>query len=509
LAVIATIGTCVPAALAGADSTALTIYSTGTPGAIPPELYRPVPGTRDFGGQVSQSIPGYAIVRHERDMELAQERSTVRFSDVAAFIEPTTVTFESLTHPEGTQVIEQSFEFDLVSAKKLLQRYIGQQISLLQVRGEGLSTVTGTLLSAAGGLVLQDKAGAVKILREYDYSVIDLPSLPGGLISKPTLVWDVFSDNPGSHRVRVSYETKAMTWWADYNVVFTEGEDPNAGLLDLGAWVTIINQSGASFDDAKLKLIAGDVHRAQQPTFRGGRGRDLAIAMAAPESKAGFQEKSFFEYHLYTLGRPTTLPQNSTKQIELFTTARNVPCEKTMVYYGQSRGYRGFFGAPQTDRNFGLQSNKKVDIYLKFKNEEEIGLGMPLPSGRIRVNQRDDADGTLEFIGEDTIDHTPKDEEILIKLGSAFDVVGERRQVDFSVDNRRDTMTETIEIKVRNHKDKPVRVIIKETMYRWTNWRISEPSQNFEKVDARTVNFPVVIAKDGEATVTYTVTYTW
>jgi hypothetical protein len=222
----------------------------------------------------------------------------------------------------------------------------------------------------------------------------------------------------------------------------------------------------------------------------------------------GFEEKAFFEYHLYTLGRPTTLPDNSTKQIELFPTARKVPCEKVMVYYGLGSRYPAY-GSPMTDRNFGLQSNPKVDIYLKFKNEKAIGMGMPLPSGRIRVSKLDPADETLEFIGEDAIDHTPKDEQVLIKMGSAFDVVGERKQTDFAVDSNRNWMDETVEIKVRNHKEEKVKVIVKENLYRWTNWQITKKTHEFEKIDSRTIHFPIEIDKDGEATIRYTVHYTW
>ena len=190
--------------------------------------------------------------------------------------------------------------------------------------------------------------------------------------------------------------------------------------------------------------------------------------MAVEAKVAGFEEKAFFEYHLYTLGRPTTLPDNSTKQIELFPAARNVPCEKTLVYYGLAPGYYGYGASPITDRNYGVQSNKKVDVYLGFKNSQDHNMGMPLPSGRIRVSKMDDADKTLEFIGENVIDHTPKNEKVLIKLGSAFDVVGERRQVDFRIDTSRKSMAEDIEIKLRNQKQEPVTVIVKENLYRWS-----------------------------------------
>ena len=272
--------------------------------------------------------------------------------------------------------------------------------------------------------------------------------------------------------------------------------------------MSILNQSGATYPDAKLKLIAGEVHRAPQqlaPMVARKAMRELSMA---GEADGGFEEKAFFEYHLYTLGRPATIADSSTKQLELFPTARQVPCEKVLVYYGLGTPYP-VYGSPMLDRNFGVQSNKKVDIYLRFKNEKEVGMGMPLPAGRLRVSKLDPADQTLEFIGEDAIDHTPKDEQVLIKMGTAFDVVGERIQTDFSVDARRNWMQEKIEIKVRNHKSEKVKVIIKENLYRWTNWKITEKTHPFEKIDARTVHFPVEIEKDGEAVIHYTVEYTW
>ena len=498
-----------PAAAAEeAAVTALTIYSTAGPGAIPAELYRPSMGSGRYSpANYGQMIPGYAMVKQERTFTLDQRRSTIRFSDVAAQIDPTTVTFVSLTDPVGTHVLEQNYEFDLVSAQKLMLRYLDRDIVVWQVRGDDAERFEGRLLGTSGGLILKRPDGGVQIMKGY--SNVEFPALPGGLITKPTLVWDLITDSPGKHRTRVTYETKAMTWWADYNVVFAEGDDANSGVLDIGAWVSIINQSGASYTDAKLKLIAGDVHRAPQPQpgyrMSGAKPRRMALA----EQNYGFEEKAFFEYHLYTLGRPTTLPDNSTKQLELFPTARGVPCEKVLVYYGLAQGYRGFFSSLMTDRNFGTQSNKKIDIYLRFENRKEDGMGMPLPAGRIRVSKLDPADNTLEFIGEDKIDHTPKDETVLIKLGSAFDVVGERKQIDFKIDNKRDWMEETIEIKIRNHKDEPVDVIVKETLYRWTNWRITDETHEYEKQDSRTIHFPVTVKKDGEVTIGYTVKYSW
>ena len=262
------------------------------------------------------------------------------------------------------------------------------------------------------------------------------PDLPGGLNTRPTLVWDIQSPTGGKHKARVTYQTGGITWWADYNLIFNEGADANSGLLDLSAWVSIINQSGATYRRREAQAdrgrcesrAAGDgrAHAAAKCCSKAGRGA---------ASADGFVQKDFFEFHLYTLGRQTTLPNNSTKQIELFDQAKQIPAKKVLLYYGAPQPY--FYPNPYTDRNMGVAMNKKVDVYLEFKNDKQFGLGVPLPAGRLRVSQLDKADGSLEFIGEDKIDHTPKDEQVRVKLGSAFDVVGERRQVNFSVDTDR------------------------------------------------------------------------
>ena len=473
---------------------ALTIYSSAQPGAVSPEQYRSGSGT---------PVPGYAVVRHERDMALIAGRNNVRFSDVAREIDPTTVSFESLTDPDGTHVIEQNYQFDLVSADRLLEKYIDREITVEQQRGNSTQTFTGTLSSTAGGLILRNKDGSVQIVNSH--SGVKLPELPGGLITKPTLVWDIAAQKAATHKTRVAYQTGGITWWADYNFTYAEGKDQSCK-LDVGAWVSILNQSGATYKDAKLKLIAGDVQRAAR-----GRAvpapemRVLAKAMDAP---AGFEEKTFFEYHLYTLGFPTTLPDNSTKQLELFPSARNVSCQKALVYLGQGTGFRPY-GRLVTDRGYGTQGNTKVDVYLNFKNSKENRMGMPLPAGRIRVSKLDTADNSLEFIGEDVIGHTARDESVLIKLGSAFDVVGERKQLDFRIDNNARWMEEDIEIKLRNRKEEPVTVLARENLYRWANWKIIRQSEEYEKQDSRTIQFPVRIAKGGESTVRYTVRYTW
>lgn len=475
---------------------AITIYSTATPGAVVPDMMR--------NGGSGYSVPGYATVRHEREIALNAGRNTVRFTDVAGLIDPTTVSFASLRDPPGTRVIEQNFQFDLVSPEKLLRRFIDREIAVERVLGERIETLEGTLLSTQGGIVIREADGTIRTL-PYNAGV-KLPSLPGGLITRPTLVWDVAAKQAGKHRTRVAYQTGGITWWADYNLTFSESGGANSCKLDVGAWVSILNQSGASYPDAKIKLVAGDVHRAVHMGHAVPMATKRAMADMA-EEKSGFEEKTFFEYHLYTLGRPSSLPDNSTKQIELFPKVADVACDKTLVYYGQDGQWYG--GGPMTDRNYGITGNKKVDTYLSFRNKAENGMGVPLPSGRVRVAKLDTADGSLEFIGEDRIDHTPKNETVLLKLGSAFDVVGERRQVDFKVDTNRNTMTEEIEVKIRNRKDEPVTVMVKENLYRWTNWKITQANQPWEKQDSRTIHFPVKVAADAEAVVRFTVRYTW
>ncbi len=481
--------------------TAITIYSSAQPGAISPEFYRPIPGQ---GVPNAMSVPGYALVRDDRDMKIKQGRSQLSFTDVAALIDPTTVTFTSLSDP-ATRVLEQNFQFDLVSTQKLLLKFIDKQITVDKQNGTSVTPISGTLLSATDGIVLRGTDGSIYSLPAF--TSVRFPDLPGGLNTRPTLVWDILSPAGGLQKTRVTYQTGGVTWWTDYNLIFNEGVDANSGMLDLSAWVSIINQSGATYADAKLKLIAGDVNRVQPEMDTHVRRELLMKADAASTVQEGFAQKDFFEFHLYTLGRPTTLPNNSTKQIELFDQAKQIAAKKVLVYYGAPQPY--VYPSPYTDRNLGIATNKKVDVYLEFKNDKQFGLGVPLPAGRLRVSQVDKADGSLEFIGEDKIDHTPKDEQVRVKLGSAFDVVGERRQVDFSVDTTGKWMEEEIEVKVRNHKTLPVDVIVKENLHRWSNWKVLTKTHAFTKEDARTIHFPVKVPKDGEAVVRYRVRYTW
>jgi hypothetical protein len=484
-----------------ASDFALTVYSSADPASFDPQELARQQVNNPYN-RYQYRLPGYGVVREQRKINLLAGDNTLRFTDVASGIDPTTVSFESLTAPNATAVLEQNYEYDLVNFDALLSKFINKQITITR----NSRTFQATLLSSdSGSLIYQegsDPNGPVQVMAR-DPGAIQLPDTRG-LNTKPTLVWKIRTDKPGPHDVKVTYQTDGLTWRADYNVVV----NANDTKADIGAWVTLLNQSGASYPNAKLKLVAGDVQRVRTNQYMYGGGGRGAGGAAAPQS--GFQEKSFFEYHLYTLGRPTSLAQNSTKQIELFPSRSDVPVTKTYVYYGLPESMRYWISpSPNQDRNLGIDSNKKVDIYLLTKNSSANGMGMPLPAGRIRVYKRDDADKTLEFIGEDVIDHTPKDEPIMIKLGSAFDVVGERKQTDFKVQYDGHWITEDFEIKIRNHKSEPIHVIIKENLFRWANWEIVQCSDKYEKQDYRTIHIPADVPQDGERTVTYSVRYTW
>lgn len=494
----ATVLALVAALSARADDYALTVYSTAGPGAVPPELYRPVPGRPAPDAGVD--LPGYAVVRQDRAVSLPAGLSEQQFTDVAALIDPTTVTFRSLTHPDSTHVVEQNYRFDLVSTDKLLERYLGHDIIATQHHGDRVERTAGTLLGTAGGLILERADGSVVTLR--DYGNVNFQELPGGLITRPTLVWLVDAARGGEHETRVTYQTGGMTWWADYNAVLDES---GGCRLDLSSWVTLINRSGAGYEGARLKLVAGDVHRAEaRAPSRGEVYRLTESAMA----DRGFEERAFFEYHLYTLKRPTDLPDNATKQIELFEPVQGVACTRELVYEPFQARVR-YGGSPNTAGDFGRDAGTDVNVYLRFTNDEDSGLGIPLPAGRVRVNQRDPADGSLEFIGEDAVDHTPRDEEVLIRMGNAFDVVGERTQTAFQVDKAASEMRESFRVELRNHKDEPVRVIVREHLHRWSNWQIQRASHEWEKQDAGTIHFPVDVPARENTVIEYTVHYAW
>jgi hypothetical protein len=491
----------------------LTVYSTADPATFDPQEL--LPGRADAP---VQPIPGFGVVREVRKLALTKGDNQVKFTDVAAGIDPTTVSFRSLTAPDSTAVLEQNYEFDLVNPDKLLEKYLGKNV-IINRKQEPLptdrtrmpETIEARLLAfTADQLVLEtnNKQLPVQVIpRNADITEIKLFDLKTGLITRPTLVWRLNTDHAGDHDVLVSYQTDNITWRADYGITLNANETA----ADCSAWVTLVNQSGAAYPNARLKLVAGDVQRLRPDrpmpgVFAGGGG-----ARAAKEQ--GFEEKPFFEYHLYTLGRPTSIPNNSTKQVELFPARANLPVAKTYVFAGRAPAQ--YAAEPLDERDVRDPGNRKVDVYLQLRNSEQNGLGLPLPAGRVRVYKRDPADnaddpaGLLEFVGEDKIDHTPKDQNVLIRIGAAFDIVGERKQTEFTADRPARTITESFEVTLRNRKTQTATVLVKETLFRWSTWQITATSDKFTKHDSRTIHIPVEIPAGGERTVTYTVKYTW
>lgn len=435
------------------------------------------------------------LVKETRTLMLTEGTNEVRFTDVAAKIKPTSVQVVSLTDPGGTTVLEQNYEYDIVSSEKLLQKYVDREITLTTEDG---TTYTGTLLSGRGDIILATEEG-IKMVRLGQVREFSFPTLPEGLITKPTLVWLLRASETGEQPFQVTYLTDGINWSADYVATLAAGDVS----LALTGWVTLDNRTGTSYQDAKLKLVAGDIHRVTGVAMD---VYEMARGMAIPEMAPQVTERAFFEYHMYEVQRPVTVRDAQTKQVE-FVTAPEVGVAKVYVYQSTPFAYYPHRGRI-TDPGYGASSDSKVQVRLELTNDEESGLGIPLPRGTVRVYQ-EDIDGGAEFVGEDYIDHTPRNEDISLLLGNAFDLVGERKQVAFRKLGER-LIEETIEISLRNRKqedDVTIRII--ENLFRAQDSEIIRASHDYEMVNAHTARFEVPVSADGESTVTYTVRYRW
>ena len=419
------------------------------------------------------------LVKDVREVRLPVGTAEAQFADVAAQIDPTSVHLESLTNAAGLRILEQNYEYDLLSSQKLLEKYIGRKVRLYQ---NGGSFLEATLLSTNGpvydinGQIHMGHAGQVV-----------LPALPENLVSKPTLVWLLRNQTAAAQRIQASYLTGGITWKADY-VMVLDAADARA---DLTGWVTIDNKSGATYREAALKLVAGDVHRA--PVRQDGRrALEMAAKAAAPEASREFTSEGFFEYHLYSLDGRTTVKDNQTKQLALLA-AHGVTVTKELAFYGARDYYRTSYGTPVT--------NQKVGVFLELRNRQTDGLGMPLPRGKVRVYKADRS-GSQQLIGEDWIDHTPKDEKVRIKMGEAFDVVGERTQRDW-----RKLAPGVYEIEweiaLRNHKTEDVTVSVIESLP--GDWEMVRSTHAFEKLAAHTLRYRIPVPKSGAVALTYRV----
>ena len=445
------------------------------------------------GPEVTVYNSNIALVKEVRQLTLDKGINEVRVTDVPAQIDPTSLHFTSLTDPAGTVVLEQNFEYDLVNTLKVLNRYVGQEVRLTTQDG---SVYVGTLLSASGDVILQDSEGGITIIKADQVQKFELAALPEGLITRPTLAWLVQAAKAGKHDVEITYLTNGMTWHANYVLLLAADESR----LDLNGWVTVDNRSGGSFKDAKLKLVAGEIARAapQRAVF-------MAKEVGAPRPTPAPQvaERGFFEYHLYEVQRPVTILDNQTKQIE-FIRASGIPASKRYILNLVNVPFSG--GVVQ-DPEFAAKAKGNPDVYVEFQTGKETGLDAPLPAGVVRL-YKEDVDGAPLLIGETRIGHTPKGETVKLRVGRAFDIVGERTQTDFVKLGPR-ALEESYKIVVRNHKDAAVTVTVVENMFRAAEWEITKASHDYTKVDAHTVHFQVEVPANGEKTITYTVRYRW
>ncbi len=419
------------------------------------------------------------LVKDVREVRLPAGTSEVQFVDVAAQIDPTTVHLKSLTDPAGLKILEQNYEYDLLSSQKLMEKYVGRKVRLYQSAG---SYLEATLLSTNGPVY--DINGQIHM---GHYGNVVLPALPENLVSKPTLVWLLRNAVATPQRIEASYLSGGITWKADYVMVLNAADDR----ADLTGWVTIDNRSGATYGNAALKLVAGDVNRAKDPGRAGVL--ELASKAASPaDARREFVSEGFFEYHLYTLDGRTTIKDNQTKQLALMTAA-GVPVEKHLTYYGAQDYYRTQSGVPI--------SNQKVSVLIEVTNSQANRLGVPLPKGKVRVYKADQG-GSQQFVGEDWIDHTPTDERIKIKMGQAFDVVGERTQRDW----RRlagNLYEVEWEIVLRNHKKEDVTVTVIELVP--GDWEVLRSTHAHEKIEAHTLRYQIPVPKEGATKLTYRV----
>ncbi len=439
---------------------------------------------------------GFGVVKDTRSISLDGGVNYIRFEDVAAAIDPTTVSFVSNTAPNSVVVREQNYQYDVMSPQSILAKSVGKNIafkqylengSVREVRGILLNPPVVTVVDINGnpevrqqGLVVKTDEGIV-LSPAGQAQLIDLPP---GLVSKPSLLWKLETSKPGSHETEISYQTKGMNWHCDY-VAIVNKDDTTA---DLTSWVTLDNQSGAGYKKASLKLLAGDVHQVpvanQMATME--MAADASIAPASPQ----FSEKSFAEYHLYTLAGTTDISDNETKQMSLFNAAQ-VPTRKLFIFEPTRPVLYATFGS--------ANEQQKIHVKMELENTKKNNLGMAMPKGKVRVYKADE-DGSLQFIGEDQLDHTPRDEKIRLFIGDAFDLVGERKDLNYERPNDH-LERRTVEISLRNRKD--TKVTITAVEHAWGDWKIQSNSHKYVKKDSTTFEFPVEVPPGQEVKVTY------
>lgn len=429
------------------------------------------------------------VVRETRQVNLGTGQTALNFADVAAQIHPETVHLASLTQPSALSILEQNYQYDLLNPAKLLDKYVGRELTLVLSTYENNTTrytpTKATLLANNGGAVWRINGQIV--INPSNIAEMRFPELPENLVASPTLIWEVENTLTGPQTLEASYLTGGMNWRSDYVLVLNT--DDTSG--DLQGWVTLTNQSGVSYANARLQLVAGDLNRVNE-------GRDMDMLRTAdrartPKDESQFTEQSFFEYHLYTMARPTDIREQETKQLSLLET-KNFSLIKEYVVNGQEGYYR-------TEYTPGAPIKDKVAVFIQFRNAQTNQLGLPLPAGVIRLYKKD-AQGGQQFIGEDRIGHTPKDEDVRLKVGDAFDVISTRKQLDYKVISS-STYEYTYEIRLRNHKENPITVTVNEPF--GGEWKIISSTYKPEKTASDAARFMVPVPKDGESVLTYKV----
>jgi hypothetical protein len=471
----------------------LAALAAGCGGPPPHSTSTPVVGKSSTAGSrqklgITIYNSDFALVREERRLDLAKGRVELAYADVSAHIQPETVHLRPLDAPDALEVLEQNYRYDLLTPETLLEKYVGKRVKVVRYN-EKLGTEEtkiADVLSVEDGAVLRiDGEVTAGVSGRFVF-----PDVPPNLVAKPTLVW-LLASNVESERVEVSYLTSNLSWRADY-VLVLDADDKKA---DLTGWVTLTNGSGTSYDNAELQLVAGDVQRIQ-PRPQVEPVMDLEMAPAAPPPPPQFKQESLFEYHLYTLQRPTTLLDKETKQVSLLE-AHGVSVEKKLQFFGTEYWYRSVYG--------DLPKNQKVGVYVEFENAEKNALGMPLPKGTLRVYKADKS-GAQQFVGEDAIDHTPRDEKVEVKLGDAFDVVADRKQMEWKTLGECSSES-AWELEFRNHKDNAETVHDLEPVN--GDWEIVQSSHPPVKKDAHTFEFVVPVPARGATKVTYRVRIRW
>ena len=450
----------------------------------------------------------FAVVRDTVPLDLKSGPNSVCYANATAQVEPDSVILRDPAGKHSLQILEQNYRNDPVSEPLLLSLFEGKTIDFEKMRmkdnTETRELIQGKIVRSGyvpGGAAEQP---IIEVNGKLQFSLPGQPLFPDlgdDTVLKPAFNWVLQSDTPGKFDAEVGYVTGGFDWNASYNLVSPEKGDN----VDFVGWITMKNESGKTFEKAKIKLLAGDVNKIQPRAMPVRMFAAKAMRADMSEAAPAVTEKAFDEFHLYSVARLTTLHDRETKQVEFAHSEKMIA--PTIYVYDGATGYR-FYGL-NFDQGYGQSDNKKIIVQREFVNDETNHLGIALPAGKLRFYRRD-ADGQLQFVGENTIDHTPRKETVRVTTGNSFDLVGERKQTNFRVDTGDKWIDETFEIKLRNRKkDAPVEIRVVEHLYRWSNWEITKKSDEFTKKDSQTIEFRIPVKPDEERTVSYTVHYSW